>query len=130
MTGNPAPEGKYILENLSCIYVGAACTFGEILENAEAPLRLRLALQKALMPDGGEEMALGDFFAALPYAGLLLATLKQLRIRVKLAYAREGAYKVEEWMAQKLDAAARQSGLPAQWQILEIIWDKWALMMF
>jgi hypothetical protein len=75
---------KYTMQDVSRVYVGCKYTFGELLENEEVLFKLRLVVQKYILPQADAQDTLESHLYYLEAADFLAKLYGQMKARIKV----------------------------------------------
>lgn len=75
---------KYVMQDVYQLYVGAKYTLGEAAENEEIPFKLRIFLEKYVLPDYDPDTTLESHFYYLEPSGVAFKSYKQVKTKVKI----------------------------------------------
>ncbi len=126
---------KYIMQELSTLYIGARYTYDELIEAEEVPFKVKTLVNTYIKPElRGEDLSIESHFYYMEGSGFAYQTFLQLKTRVRFSILRDkgakrGTYvtkvlKLQEFV--KMPAAEKEKrGVLIQ----EIGISKLALMM-
>ena len=77
-------ENKYCIQDVSNIYIGTKFTFAELLESEEVPFKVRLLVERDVMPKTDREDTLESHLYYLDSESFLVRLYEQLKARVKI----------------------------------------------
>lgn len=77
-------DGKYVMQDVTTLYLGTKYTFDEILENEEIPFKLRLLAERYLLPEADREDTLETHLYYLDSKSFLVKIYQQLKAKVKV----------------------------------------------
>ena len=80
---------KYSMQDVSRIYVGCKYTFGELLEEEEIPFKLRLIMERYILPEADPEDTLETHLYYLAPESFLVKIYRQMKARVKVNLIQE-----------------------------------------
>lgn len=75
---------KYCLQDAGSIYLGAKYTFQEILDNEEINFKLRLVVNKYILPEADPEDSIESHLYYLDSKSFLVKLYDRLKVRVKV----------------------------------------------
>ena len=77
-------ENKYCMQDVSHIYIGTRFTFAELLEAEDIPFKVRLLVERDVMPKADREDTLESHLYYLDAESFLVRLYEQLKARVKI----------------------------------------------
>lgn len=80
---------KYSMQDVGRIYVGCKYTFGELLEEEEIPFKLRLVMERYILPEADPEDTLETHLYYLAPESFLVKIYRQMKARVKVNLIQE-----------------------------------------
>ena len=80
---------QYRMQDVSRIYVGCKYTFGELLEEEEIPFKLRLVMERYILPEADPGDTLESHLYYLVPESFLVKIYRQMKARVKVNLIRE-----------------------------------------
>ena len=80
---------KYSMQDVSRIYVGCKYTFGELLEEEEIPFKLRLVMERYILPEADPGDSLESHLYYLAPESFLVKIYRQMKARVKVNLIQE-----------------------------------------
>lgn len=75
---------KYVMVDTSYMYLGAKYTYDELVENEDVPFKLRIVLERYILPEVSGDTTLESHFYNLT-RDLAYKTYKQLKIKLKVS---------------------------------------------
>lgn len=75
---------KYSMQDVSRVYVGCKYTFGEILEEEEIPFKLRLVMERYVLPEADKEDTLETHLYYLAPESFLVKIYRQMKARIRV----------------------------------------------
>lgn len=75
---------KYVIQDVSSVYLGAKYTLGEIVENEELLFKVRLIVERYILADADPEDSLETHLYYLPPDSRLLKIYRQMKAKVKI----------------------------------------------
>lgn len=128
---------KYIMQDVSNVYLGARYTYDELIEAQDIPFKIKALINRYIKPElSGEDLSLESHFYYMEEKGFVYQTFLQLKTKVKCSvlqekkglFGKRTAYVTQTWKLQdfvKLSPAEKeQKGVMIQ----EISFSKLALM--
>jgi hypothetical protein len=85
MANNGYDDYKYCIQDTSRVYVGCKFSFSELLESDEVPFKLRMLIDRYLLPKSNPQDTLESYFYYLQDDGFELKIYEQLKVRIKVA---------------------------------------------
>lgn len=77
---------KYILQEVSTIYIGAKYTYDELTEEEEIPFKIKSLVNRFIRPElDGENISLESHFYYMKPQGFAYQTYLQMKARVKIS---------------------------------------------
>ncbi|MCR5654270.1 MAG: hypothetical protein K6G07_01330 [Lachnospiraceae bacterium] len=76
---------KYVLQDISNVYLGARFTYGEILENDYVPGRFQDVVGRIFSKEAGDDCSVYEHLCSMKEDSDSYKGYKQLRIRIKVA---------------------------------------------
>lgn len=81
---------KYIMQDISTVYIGAKYTYRELLEEEDVPFKLKVLVNRFILPEvKEEELSLESHLYYMEGSGFLYQTFLQLKVRVKISILRK-----------------------------------------
>lgn len=124
---------KYVMQDVTNVYVGAKYTYEELINAEDVSFRLKTMVNRYVKPElSGEDLSIESHFYYMKPQGFVYQTYLQLKTRVRISILRDKRgkrqYATEIWKLQELvklsPVQKEQSGILIQ----EIILSKLALM--
>lgn len=124
---------KYVMQDVTNVYVGAKYTYEELINAEDVSFRLKTMVNRYMKPElSGEDLSIESHFYYMEPQGFAYQTYLQLKTRVRISILREKRgkrqYATEIWKLQELvklsPAQKEQAGILIQ----EIILSKLAMM--
>lgn len=124
---------KYVMQDVTNVYVGAKYTYEELINAEDVSFRLKTMVNRYVKPElSGEDLSIESHFYYMEPQGFVYQTYLQLKTRVRISILRDKRgkrqYATEIWKLQELvklsPVQKEQSGILIQ----EIILSKLALM--
>lgn len=75
---------KYVMQDVSSLYLGAKFTYEELLKQENVPFKLKAVLNHYVLKEASAETTLESQFYYLEQGSFLYETYRQLKIRVKI----------------------------------------------
>jgi len=82
---------KYLIQDLTKMYIGAAYTYRELLNNEEVSFKLRSMIGKVMMKEVDGDTKISDHLFFIEKDSMTYMTLKTLKAKFKLNVFREDA---------------------------------------
>jgi len=76
---------KYVIQDFSTLYIGAKFTYGELIEEEEAPFKLKSIIQKNVLSEMEPDLSLESHFYYMEDNGFIYQIYKQLRVKLKVS---------------------------------------------
>ena len=76
---------KYVIQDFSTLYIGAKFTYGELIEEEEAPFKLKSIIQKNILSEMEPDLSLESHFYYMEDTGFIYQVYKQLRVKLKVS---------------------------------------------
>ena len=133
MTTGENRDYKYVMQDVSSVYVGAKYTYDELIEGEDIPFKLKPLVNHYIKPElSGEDLSLESHFYYMEPHGFAYQTYLQLKTKVKFSILREKhgkrQYVTETWKLQEFVKMTPQQKEEAGVLIQEIALSKLALM--
>lgn len=81
---------KYVLQDVSTLYLGARYTYEELIESQEIPFKIKTLVNRYIKPElGGEDLSLESHFYYMEGKGFAYQTYLQLKTKVKYSVLQE-----------------------------------------
>lgn len=77
-------DNKYSMQDTGNLYVGTKYTFDELLEEENVPFKLRLVVERYILPEADAQDTLETHLYYLKRESFLVKIYKQLKARVKI----------------------------------------------
>ena len=77
-------NGKYVMQDVGTLYVGAKYLMAELLEDEEIPFKFRMCVHRYILPESDPEDSLETHLYYLDKSSFLVKIYGQLRARVKI----------------------------------------------
>ena len=84
---------KYLIQDLTKMYVGAAYTYQELMDNEEVSFKLRSMIGKVMVKEVDGSTKISDHLFFIDKSSLTYMTLKHLKVKFKLNVFRKAANK-------------------------------------
>lgn len=75
---------KYVIQDITHVYVGAKYTYAELLQNDETPFKLRAILSQYMMKEAAPELTIAKHLMLLKETDLSYMVYKQLKAKCKV----------------------------------------------
>jgi len=76
---------KYVMQDTSCLYLGAKYNYGELMEHEMVPFKFVTLLERYIIPDMGVETTLESHFYYMQQGDFAYKTFLQLKTKVKVS---------------------------------------------
>ncbi len=76
---------KYVIQDFSTLYIGAKYTYKELIEEEEAPFKLKSIIQKNVLSEMEPDLSLESHFYYMEDNGFIYQIYKQLRVKLKVS---------------------------------------------
>lgn len=76
---------KYVIQDVSTLYIGAKFTYGEMIEDDEVPFKLKAIVQKNILSEMEPDLSLESHFYYMEDNGFIYQVYKQLRVKLKVS---------------------------------------------
>lgn len=125
---------KYLLQDLSNVYLGARYTYGELIETEDIPFKIKTMVRRYILPelkevDLSEKLSLEKHFYEMEPKGFAYQTYLQLKTKVKIsALSEKGSYTTKTMKLQEFAAMSQADKQAKGVLIQEIALSKLALM--
>ena len=86
---------KYVIQDVSNLYIGAKYTYREMLEADEIPFKLKAIISHYLLKDDISDLSIIDHLYEIDPKSIGFMTLQQLKIRIRTTTK---TYKLVEYM--------------------------------
>lgn len=81
---------KYIMQDISNVYLGAKYTYGELTEDERIPFKIKSLVNRYIKPElAGEDLSLESHFYYMKGQGFAYQTFLQLKTKVKISILEE-----------------------------------------
>ncbi len=81
---------KYVLQDISTLYLGARYTYDELIEEKEIPFKIKTLVNRYIKPElSGENLSLESHFYYMMGEGFAYQTFLQLKTKVKFSVLQE-----------------------------------------
>lgn len=81
---------KYIMQDISNVYLGAKYTYEELIEDERIPFKIKSLVNRYIKPElAGEDLSLESHFYYMEGQGFAYQTFVQLKTRVKISILEE-----------------------------------------
>lgn len=81
---------KYIMQELSTLYIGAKYTYDEMIEAQEVPFKVKTLINTYIKPElQGEDLSIESHFYYMDGSGFAYQTFLQLKTRVRFSILRD-----------------------------------------
>ena len=81
---------KYVMQDVSSVYVGEKYTYDELVEGEDIPFKLKTLVNHYIKPElSGEDLSLESHFYYMEPRGFAYQTYLQLKTKVKFSILRE-----------------------------------------
>lgn len=75
---------KYVVQDVSALYIGAKFTYGEMIEDENVPFKLKTVIQKDILNEIDSEVSLESHFYYMEPVGFIYQLYKQLGVKLKV----------------------------------------------
>ena len=75
---------KYVIQDVSQLYVGAKYSFQELVESEEIPFKFRLVVERYIYSELDKDTSLESYFYYLDDKNMSFRIFKQLKTKVKI----------------------------------------------
>ena len=81
---------KYIMQDISHVYLGAKYTYEELIEDGRIPFKIKSLVNRYIKPElAGEDLSLDSHFYYMTGQGFAYQTFLQLKTKVKISILEE-----------------------------------------
>lgn len=77
---------KHVMQDVSCVYIGAKMTYGEITEREDVPFKICAIVSKELLPKADSETTVCGHIKNVSCDDFVYKIFKQLKIKVKCGF--------------------------------------------
>lgn len=92
---------KYVMHDMTNIYIGAKYTYPELVDLDDIPFRFRMNISQFVMDEVDENMTLGEHILNLKKEDRAYRIYRQIKARVKLTIRRDSVKKGQSPYVQK-----------------------------
>ncbi len=130
---------KYSMQDVSNLYIGSKYTLGQILEEEDITFKLRLIVERYILPEADAEDTLETHLYYLDAGNFVVNIYKQLKARVKVNVIEEKKgisgkvkreYTTKVWSVEHLTKISPEEKEKNGVIVQELILSKLALMAF
>lgn len=79
---------KYVVQDMTNVFIGARFTYGELLDNDETPFKLRAVISHYMLKEASADLSVADHIFRMKEQELSFLAYKQMKAR----------FKVNQWM--------------------------------
>ena len=125
---------KYLLQDISNVYLGARYTYEELIETEDIPFKVKTMVRRYILPELkeagiSEDLTLEKHFYEMEPKGFAYQTYLQLKAKVKISVlSGKGGYTTKTVKLQEFAAMSPDDKQAAGVLIQEIALSKLALM--
>ena len=121
---------KYVIQDVSQLYVGAKYSFQELVESEEIPFKFRLVVERYIYSELDKDTSLESYFYYLDDKNMSFRIFKQLKTKVKINITENNKYNTQVVPIEKFTKMSPQEKESQGVVIQEIIVNKLSLMSF
>lgn len=121
---------KYVIQDVSQLYVGAKYSFQELVESEEIPFKFRLVVERYIYSELDKDTSLESYFYYLDDKNMSFRIFKQLKTKVKINITENNKYITQVVPIEKFTKMSPQEKESQGVVIQEIIVNKLSLMSF
>lgn len=121
---------KYVIQDVSQLYVGAKYSFQELVESEEIPFKFRLVVERYIYSELDKDTSLESYFYYLDDKNMSFRIFKQLKTKVKINITENNKYITQVVPIEKFAKMSPQEKESQGVVIQEIIVNKLSLMSF
>ena len=131
--------GKYTMQTISYVYIGAKFTYEELLANEDINFKFKAIVERYILPESTPDTTLESELYFLQEGTFIYKTYQQLRLSIKVSVLREKKhlfrkstreYTEENWKLKDLVSMSAEEKEKAGVVIQELILSKTALLGF
>ncbi len=131
--------GKYTMQTISFVYIGAKFTYEELLANEDINFKFKAIVERYILPESTPDTTLESELYFLQEGTFIYKTYQQLRLSIKVSVLREKKhlfrkstreYTEETWKLKDLVSMSAEEKEKAGVVIQELILSKTALLGF
>ena len=131
--------GKYTMQTISYVYIGAKFTYEELLANEDINFKFKAIVERYILPESTLDTTLESELYFLQEGTFIYKTYQQLRLSIKVSVLREKKhlfrkstreYTEENWKLKDLVSMSAEEKEKAGVVIQELILSKTALLGF
>ncbi len=120
---------KYIMQDISSVYIGAKYTYDEMIEEEEIPFKIKKVINQYIKPElDGNDPTIESHFYYMEGEGFAYQTFLQLKTKVRMNILKNGKYTTTTMKLQEFVAISPKEKEEAGIVIQEINFSKLALM--
>lgn len=84
---------KYIMQDITYVYIGARYTYEELIASENTPFKIKKMINQYIKPDlNGEDLSLESHLYYMDGSGFAYQTFLQLKAKVRISILKGGKY--------------------------------------
>lgn len=120
---------KYVMQDVSHVYIGARYTYEELIASEDIPFKIKKMVNQYIKPElNGEDLSLESHFYYMEGNGFAYQTYLQLKTQVRISVLHKGKYQTTTMKLQDFVKIPPEEKEKQGIKIQEVSFAKLALM--